>query len=294
MKKSTLLRLSAGSFAVGLALAATPSFAQDADTTENVGAAEDAGITPEAPRNAIVVTGSRVTDPNLRLSTPVAAVGEEELTLRQTTVAEQFLRELPGAVPSIGAQVNNGNGGASFVNLRGIGSQRNLVLLDGRRFVPADETGRVDLNNIPLAVIERTDILTGGATTTYGADAVSGVINFITKRDFAGVQLDAATGITEQGDGEFFRTELTIGANFDDGRGNAVFSLGYQDQKQVLQGARDFSIFNVGSFNGAAGGSSAAVPANIIFTGPTNPATICDATLVPVLANCPTGHEPCR
>ena len=275
MKKSTQLRLSAGSFAVGLALASTPAFAQDTETEETVDS------------EAIIVTGSRVTDPNLQLSSPVAAVGEEELTLRQTNTAEQFLRELPGAIPSIGSAVNNGNGGASFVNLRGIGSQRNLVLLDGRRFVPADETGRVDLNNIPLAVIERTDVLTGGATTTYGADAVSGVVNFITKKDFAGVQLDTSAGITEEGDGETYRAELTIGANFDDGRGNAVFSVGYQDQSAVFQGDRPFSEFNVSSFSGNPGGSSNAVPANIVFTSPVDPLTVCDATLFTDAADCP-------
>ncbi|KWV90363.1 TonB-dependent siderophore receptor [Erythrobacter sp. YT30] len=281
MKKTTQLRLSVGSVAVGLALAATPSFAQDADVTEE----EEASVSSEG----IIVTGSRVTDPNLLLSSPVAAVGEEELTLRQTNVAEQFLRELPGAVSSIGAQVNNGNGGASFVNLRGIGSVRNLVLLDGRRFVPADETGRVDLNNIPLAIIERTDILTGGATTTYGADAVSGVVNFITKKDFAGVQADFTSQITEEGDGELFRAELTLGANFDDGRGNAVLSIGYQDQSAVFQGDRDFSVFNVSSFSGNPGGSSNSVPGNFVFTGPTNPATVCDMMVFPDEANCPAG-----
>ena len=272
MRKSTLLRLSAGSFAVGLALAASPTLAQQTDLEEEDEAvAQDAGTRPQPAATdapAIIVTGSRVTDPNLRLSSPVAAVDEAELTLRGTNVAEQFLRELPGAVPSVGAQVNNGNGGASFVNLRGIGSQRNLVLLDGRRFVPADESGRVDLNNIPIAVLERTDILTGGATTTYGADAVSGVVNFITKRDFAGIQLDLTNQITERGDGEMYRAEMTIGANFDDGRGNAVLSVGYQDQAEVFQGDRDFSIFNVGSFTGTAGGSSATVPSYIVFNGP--------------------------
>ncbi|MEL7198944.1 MAG: TonB-dependent receptor [Pseudomonadota bacterium] len=278
MKKTTQLRLSAGSLAVGLALAATPGFAQDADTEEDTVEGE-----------AIIVTGSRVTDPNLVLSSPVAAIGEEELTLRQTNTAEQFLRELPGAIPSIGSAVNNGNGGASFVNLRGVGSVRNLVLLDGRRFVPADETGRVDLNNIPLAVIERTDILTGGATTTYGADAVSGVVNFITKKDFAGVQADITNTITEEGDGEVFRAELTIGANFDDGRGNAVLSVGYQDQEAVFQGDRDFSVFNVSSFSGNPGGSSNSVPGNFVFTGPTNPATVCDMMLFMDEADCPAG-----
>lgn len=251
MRKSTQLRLSAGSFAIGLAMAASPSFAQDSET-------EEADVDGEA----IIVTGSRVTDPNLQLTTPVAAIGEEELTLRQTNTAEQFLRELPAAVPSIGSAVNNGNGGSSFVNLRGVGSQRNLVLLDGRRFVPADTTGRVDLNSIPLAVIERTDILTGGATTTYGADAVSGVVNFITKRDFAGLEANVSSGITERGDGETYRVELTMGANFDDGRGNAVLSIGYQDQEQVLQGDREFSETAIDSFAGTVTGSGNTIPNN--------------------------------
>ena len=160
--------------------------------------------------------------------------------------------------------MNNGNGGSSFVNLRGIGSVRNLVLLDGRRFVPADTTGRVDLNSIPLAVIERTDVLTGGATTTYGADAISGVVNFVTKRDFAGVEATVSNQLTEQADGNVFRADLTIGANFDDGRGNAVLSVGYQEQDAVFQGDRSFSEFNVSSFSGNAGGSSNAIPAVIV------------------------------
>lgn len=255
MRKTNILKASAAPLAMGFALAATPAFAQDEEAEEAPAAVQG---------DTIVVTGSRVTNPNLELSSPVTFVGSEELELRQTNTAEQFLRELPSAVPSVGSAVNNGNGGSSFVNLRGIGSQRNLVLLDGRRFVPADTTGRVDLNSIPLAVVERTDILTGGATTTYGADAVSGVVNFITKRDFAGLELNASSQITEEGDGETYRVDLTIGANFDDGRGNAVLSIGYQDQEAVFQGDREFSEFNVGSFTGAASGSSNAVPAVIV------------------------------
>lgn len=261
MRKHMLLKSGAATAVIALAMGA-PAYAQDAEVTAETVEAETTG-------QAIVVTGSRITNPNLKLSSPVAVVTDTELKLRQTNTAEQFLRELPAAVASIGSAVNNGNGGASFVNLRGIGSQRNLVLLDGRRFVPADETGRVDLNNIPLAVIERTEILTGGATTTYGADAISGVVNFITRKDFEGVQLDASSQITEQGDGRVHRVDLTMGANFADGRGNAVFSLGYQSQNEVFQGDRSFSEFNVGSFSGAASGSSAAVPANIV--GPAGP-----------------------
>lgn len=249
------LKGSAAAAAMTLALASAPASAQE--TAE----------TAAAPADAIVVTGTRITNPNLVLSTPVGVITSEELQLRQTNTAEQFLRELPIAVPSIGSAVNNGNGGASYVNLRGLGSQRNLVMLDGRRVTPSDDTGRVDLNNIPLAVIERTDILTGGASTTYGADAVSGVVNFITKRDFAGIDAVISNQITEKGDGNVFRAEVTIGANFDDGRGNVVLSVGYQQADPVFQGDRDFSVSNISSITGNPGGSSNAVPAVIVAGG---------------------------
>ena len=257
MKNYSKLKSGVAPVVLGIALISSPALAQEQDQDQEAARAE-------VP---IVVTGSRITNPNLELSSPVGVVTSEELDLRQTNTAEQFLRELPSAIPSIGSAVNNGNGGASFVNLRGIGSVRNLVLLDGRRVAPADSTGRVDLNNVPLAVIERTDILTGGATTTYGADAVSGVINFITKRDFAGVEANFSEQITEEGDGNIFRADVTIGANFDDGRGNAVFSVGYQQADPVFQGDRDFSVFNISSVTGQPGGSSAAAPANIIGPG---------------------------
>jgi outer membrane receptor protein involved in Fe transport len=235
------------------ALAATPAFAQGgAQTAEN-------------NDDAIVVTGSLVRNPNLVASSPVNTVGEEEIELQQANVAEELLRELPGAVPSIGSAVNNGNGGNSFVNLRGLGSFRNVVLLDGVRIVPSELLGRVDLNNIPLALVQRVDVLTGGASTTYGADAVSGVVNFITRRDFAGIDINVSEQITEQGDGNVFRADVTIGANFDDGRGNATLSVGYQEADAVYQGARDYSIFNVDSASGGAGGSGTTAPSR--FTG---------------------------
>ena len=261
MKIQTILKASAAPAVLGLALVAQPAFAQVA-VPEEADDAETAQPAEGAP--AIVVTGSRISNPNLELASPVAVVSSDELELAQTNVAEEFLRELPSAVPSVGSAVNNGNGGASFVNLRGIGSNRNLVLLDGRRFTPADTTGRVDLNNIPLAVIERTEVLTGGATTTYGADAIGGVVNFITKRDFEGLEATVSEQITELGDGNVFRADVTIGANFDDGRGNAVLSLGYQNQDAVYQGDRDISLFNVGSFSGNPAGSSNAVPAVVV------------------------------
>ena len=263
MKLQTYFKASAAPAVLGLAMLSQSAMAQVA--TPPTEADETEFPAQETLQSeAIVVTGSRISNPNLELASPVSVVSSEELELAQTNVAEEFLRELPSAVPSVGSAVNNGNGGSSFVDLRGIGSNRNLVLLDGRRFTPADTTGRVDLNNIPLAVIERTEILTGGATTTYGADAISGVVNFVTKRDFEGFEGNVSQQITERGDGNVFRIDATIGANFDDGRGNAVLSIGYQNQDAVYQGDRDFSLFNIGSFSGEPSGSSNAIPAVVV------------------------------
>ena len=230
-------------------------------------AQESAAAEGSADDGTIVVTGSLITNPNLERSTPVNVTTSEEVELRQTNVAEQLLREIPGVVPSIGSAVNNGNGGSSFVDLRGLGSFRNIVLLDGVRIAPSGLVGRVDLNNIPLALIERTEVLTGGASTTYGADAISGVVNFITKSNFSGLEIQASEQITERGDGNVFRVDATIGANFDDGRGNAVFSIGYQEADPVYQGARAFSRFNVSAFGGAVSGSGTTVPSRFTVPG---------------------------
>jgi outer membrane receptor protein involved in Fe transport len=250
----TLLSLGAAS----AALCAAPAFAQETPQTAEAPSADD---------GTIVVTGSLITNPNLERSTPVNVTTSEEVELRQTNVAEQLLREVPGVVPSTGAAVNNGNAGASYVNLRGIGSNRNLVLLDGVRIAPSNQIGRVDLNNIPLALIERTEVLTGGASTTYGADAVGGVVNFITKDNFSGLEIAASEQITERGDGNIFRVDATIGANFDDGRGNAVFSIGYQEADPVYQGARSFSRYNINAFTGNVGGSGTTVPTRFTVPG---------------------------
>ncbi|MCW1401377.1 TonB-dependent receptor [Novosphingobium sp. MW5] len=270
MKKTTLSALKAGSAPVvlGLALISTQAFAQDA--------AEDA---PE-DGNVIVVTGSLIKNPNLVQANPVNVTTADAIELKQSNLAEEVLREIPGVVPNIGSAVNNGNGGSSYVDLRGLGSNRNVVLLDGNRIVPADLAGRVDLNNIPLALISRVDAQTGAAVTTYGADAITGVVNFITKKDFAGVDLSLGDQITERGDGHFFRADMTVGANFDDGRGNAVLSLGYQKSDAVYQGDRDFSLFQVSSFTGGPSGSGTSVPGR--FSG-TRPLSGTSPNLLPAL-----------
>lgn len=261
MKKTqtfTSLKAGVAPVVLGIALISAPAFGQaapqDAQTADE-----------EVAAGEIVVTGSLISNPNLERSAPVNVTSSDEMELQASNVAEEVLREIPGIVPSIGSAVNNGNGGASYVNLRGLGSNRNIVLLDGNRITPADLVGRVDLNNIPLALVERVDVLTGGASTTYGADAVAGVVNFITKRDFAGFELQASEQITERGDGNIFRVDATIGANFDDGRGNAVFGIGYQEADPIYQGARAISLTTIETFQGIALGSGTAFPSR--FTG---------------------------
>ncbi|WP_366522261.1 TonB-dependent receptor plug domain-containing protein [uncultured Sphingomonas sp.] len=154
-------RLLASTLLLGAASLSTPAFAQNNEPTPNANAQGEVGIAPAAgtpntptAEGDIVVTGTLIRDPNVISSSPVGVIGQEELQLRQTNVAEEVLRTIPGVVPSIGSQVNNGNGGASFVNLRGLGSNRNLVLLDGSRIAPAGLGGQVDLNNIPLALVD--------------------------------------------------------------------------------------------------------------------------------------------
>jgi outer membrane receptor protein involved in Fe transport len=265
--RDTLL---ASTMIAGMTVLAGPAFAQDTsvdpqDAERATGTTTQDAIQEDAAQEGqeIVVTGTLIRNPNLDRAAPVNVTTSDEIELLQSNLAEEVLREIPGVVPSIGSAVNNGNGGASYVNLRGLGSNRNVVLLDSTRIVPADLIGRVDLNNIPLALLERVDVLTGGASTTYGADAIGGVVNFITKRNFAGMDLAASQQITERGDGNVFRVDLTIGANFEDGRGNAVLGIGYQEADPVFQGARDVSLTTIETFSGTAIGSGTSVPTRL-------------------------------
>jgi len=270
----------AGSTALGLLAFPTLVLAQAAPQGAPPSATAPA-ITPGTTTDAadsddstIVVTGSLIKNPNLVSASPVTVTTAETIQLRANNVAEEVLRDIPGVVPSIGSAVNNGNGGASFVDLRGIGFNRNLVLLDGNRLVPANSIGSVDLNNIPLALIERVDALTGAAVTTYGADAISGVVNFVTKQDFTGVDFQASYGLTERGDGERYRFDLTIGGNFDDGKGSAVLSVGYQVADPIYQGARSFSAVGINTFEGFyPEGSPTALPATFSGVRPIDPVT---------------------
>ncbi|WP_010160941.1 MULTISPECIES: TonB-dependent receptor domain-containing protein [unclassified Sphingomonas] len=269
MRTTTLIRkLGLGSALSVLAVATFVSPASAQTSPVEPGVTDSAAQDPAASGSDIVVTGTLIRNPNLTSSTPVTVISDAEITKRAPNTVEELVRALPGVSPGIGSQVNNGSNGTNSVDLRGLGVQRNLVLLDGNRIVPSLANGATDLNVIPLALVSRVDLLTGGASTTYGADAVSGVLNFITRRDFTGLDVRVQNKILETGDARSFRGDLTVGANFAGDRGNAVLSFGYTTVDPVYQ-TQGYSNFGVDSVSGVASGASGtAVPTRIVLPRP--------------------------
>ncbi|MBH1992240.1 MAG: TonB-dependent receptor [Sphingomonadaceae bacterium] len=228
--KRALLRAGVAPAILGASLIATAAFAQDAPQ----GA--------EANNNdTIIVTGSRIARPEVEQASPISVVRSEEFTLRGQTNVENVLNSMPQVTGSTSGADNNPGGGVATVNLRNLGTQRTLVLVDGRRYMSYDTNQVVDLNTIPSALIERVDVVTGGRSAVYGSDAIGGVVNFVLKQDFEGIELNSTYGVTDKGDGQYWDVNGTIGANFADGRGNVVTHIGYYDRKSVYAGARDFS-----------------------------------------------------
>ncbi len=189
----------------------------------------------------IIVTGSRIARPELTAMSPFAVLGEEQIKLSNSTNIENFLRSSPQFAQALGSNTNNGNEGSATVDLRGLGEERTLVLVNGKRFVPYDYQGFVDLSMIPTSLIERVEVITGGASAVYGADAVAGVVNFIMKDKFEGLEVNGSYSATEEGDGNTYDFSVTAGGNFAGGRGNIVFNAGYTKQDPVSQGDRPYS-----------------------------------------------------
>ncbi len=224
---------------VGAALALTtlPVKAQTAGDEAQSDAAEVEEIT---------VTGSRIARTDLTSMSPVSVVQAEEFRLSGTTNVEELLNTLPQVVPGFTGASNNPGGGFTTINLRGLGSNRNLVLVNGRRFVPSTQGGTVDINNIPSGLIERVEVVTGGASAVYGSDAISGVVNFILKDNFEGAEASYQYRITEQGDGDIHNFNVLMGGNFADGRGNAVVFANYQERKPIFAAARPYTFYALG------------------------------------------------
>lgn len=208
----------------------------------------------------VVVTGTRIKSPGVVSNSPINSVGVEEINSAQPVAVEELVKTLPAAVPAIGAGTNNGSGGGATIDLRGFGSNRALVLVDGRRFVPFNLNGSVDTNAIPLALLQRIDLVTGGASAVYGADAVTGVANFILKKNFRGVDLSTSYGFSGENDTKRNRTDLTVGAGSDDGRSNVSLSIGQTKTQALRQDGRSIGKASLSSVNGAEQGSGTTTP----------------------------------
>ncbi len=251
-------------FAFALVLSVgTSALAQDAAQGQPVPAAP-----PEAQQaEEIVVTGSRIKRQDLQANSPVAILGADEITLTATVNAEDVIRELPQAIPGISPGVNNGNPGVATVNLRGLDDERTLVLVDGKRFVGYDSEGIVDINNIPTSLIERIDIVTGGASAVYGSDAIAGVVNFVMKDNFEGAQFDYDYLNALRGGEATNSFGATFGMNAPDERGNLTMFAGWTDRDAVPGGARWFSERAITTADGSFGGSSTDTNGNVLCGG---------------------------
>jgi iron complex outermembrane recepter protein len=243
--------------ALALALAASPALAQPVSTEaaqqdEQPGPDQDGE--PQGTINAsdapagqdeVIVSGTRIRTPQYDFANPVVSVDDDAIERSGITNITSFLTEFPALVGSSdsndGSGTNAGIGGVglNLLDLRNLGTQRTLVLIDGRRHVAAvPGSSSIDTNTIPVELIQRVDIVTGGAGAIYGADAVSGAVNFILRRDFEGITFRGQAGISDEGDGESQFLGLTAGTNFANGRGNVAVSFEYGHDDRFLREQR--------------------------------------------------------
>ena len=246
----------------------------------------------------VVVTGSRIKMANLEGTSPVTQVTSADIATQGVTRVEDLVNQLPQAFAAQNANVSNGATGTATVNLRGLGSARTLVLVDGRRLPYGGVTNSAaDLNQIPAAMVERVEVLTGGASAVYGSDAIGGVVNFIMKKDFEGVQFDAQYGFYQHNndytgpgeqklrdvikeraatnpgafrlpgnvvtDGAGTEFNVLLGVSTEDGRGNITAYAGVRDNDEVLQRDRDYSACTLSAnpdTSFACGGSATSYP----------------------------------
>jgi outer membrane receptor protein involved in Fe transport len=259
------LTLASGGYAAAQAPATTPA----QPSTGGAPASANPAPAPQAVQE-VVVTGSRIRAPNETSDAPITSVSSEEIKLEGTTTIENLLNSLPQVIGGQNLGQSIDSSGTATVSLRNLGPQRTLVLVDGRRLPPGDPTAPyADLNQIPSALVERVDVVTGGASAVYGADAVAGVVNFIMKKDFQGVELDAqasanqnsahdagfdallkANGTPVPGnnfDGEQYTASVIVGVEAPDSKGNITAYGTYFHSDPVLQSSRDYSACGLGS-----------------------------------------------
>ncbi len=197
----------------------------------------------------VLVTGSRIVRRDLDAPSPIITVDTELFEQNSSVSVEAVLNQYPQFNPGA-TQFTTGeiqptattSPGASTLNMRGLGANRSLVLLDGRRAQPVNAAMTVDVNTLPSAAIADVEVISGGAAATYGPDAMAGVVNFKLRDDFEGIDINYQTGVTEIGDGEESRFDVLMGGNFGDNRGNAMFSIGYANREPAWEMNRPFFV----------------------------------------------------
>ena len=257
--------------ALSAALPAHSAAAQDA-------AQDDSSVadTGEESAGLITVTGSRIKrDPNATAPLPITTLNNEDFRNFGATDPTAALRQIPALIASgtVADSIERGGGGVgqATLQLRQLGSNRTLVVIDGWRHVSGVAGSQtVDVSTIPFALIEQVEVLTGGASAVYGADAVTGVVNYVLKKDFEGLTIDAQAGVSAKGDGGSVRIEGLYGKNFAEGRGNVTFAAGYSKDNEVLFAARQAFRDN-GRGNDS---TTYANPARRFQAGDINPATM--------------------
>jgi outer membrane receptor protein involved in Fe transport len=241
------------SSAMALATIATAAQAQGvpsaspSEATVDQAAPSNQPVSPQSANEAetIVVTGSRIQRRDFEANSPIVTANEELLDQSSTAAIETNLNKLPAftpvQTPALGGDIQataTNTPGAATISLRNLGTNRNLVLIDGRRATPANALGPVDINTIPQAAIERVEIITGGASATYGADAVAGVVNFILKKNLQGLQLDGRMAVSQRGDAFEYQVSGLMGTNFEDGRGNVTVGFAVNDRSSAKRTGR--------------------------------------------------------
>ena len=233
MHKRTLLSTAA---IAALGLIASPAFAQEkAEQLERV-----------------EVTGSRILSFNAESAAPIQVLSAADIAASGVANLQELLLKSPvfgtPAISRTNSNFSTSSAGVSTVDLRNLGSNRTLVLVNGRRYVSGvPGSTAVDFNTIPADFIERVEVMTGGASSTYGSDAVAGVVNVILKRNFQGMRLDAQVGVSEEGDDKKKKVSATFGMNGADGRGNLMLNLSASQQGAVYSRDRDFAAVDQAS-----------------------------------------------
>ncbi|HEU4663419.1 MAG TPA: TonB-dependent receptor plug domain-containing protein, partial [Dokdonella sp.] len=224
--------------------------------TESTGPNEAAAPEQSSEVAEVLVTGSRIARRDFEANSPITTVQQDLLQQTSSFALESKLLQLPQFSGATNSQFATGyfNSGAATLNLRNLGDNRNLVLLDGRRLQPSTAALAIDINTIPAALIDGIEVITGGASAAYGADAVSGVVNFKLKHKFQGFQLDGSYGSSERGDNRIVDISATMGGNFAEDRGNAIVALTYADRGEVRN--RDIDFLQDGFRVGAVPASS--------------------------------------